>query len=185
MADLTPRQRLFVKEYLVDLNATQAAKRAGYSLKTADKQGFQLLEKARIQEAIQAEMKEREKRTEITADRVLQELARIGFSDIGDFVDYGPAGVTIKESSEVDTKALAEVSEKRSDKGSTVTFKLHDKVSALEKLGRHLGLFKDKVELTGKDGGPLQVEQKILPRDEVHRLAEEMGLLTKDKGGAP
>ncbi len=81
---LTPKQQRFVEEYLVDLNATQAAIRAGYAPKNADKQGSQLLGKPRVSEAIQEAMKKRSKRTEITQDKVLNEIASNAFQVASD-----------------------------------------------------------------------------------------------------
>lgn len=90
MAGLTPKQARFVEEYLVDLNATQAAIRAGYSARTAGQTSFELLKKPEIQILISEAQKKRSKRTEITQDRVLQELAKLGFGDIRDiFSDDG------------------------------------------------------------------------------------------------
>jgi Terminase small subunit len=80
--DLGLRQEHFVEEYLVDLNATQAALRAGYSPKTAEAQGSRLLSHVKVQRAITARMAERSKRTEVAADRALLEIARIAFSDL-------------------------------------------------------------------------------------------------------
>lgn len=80
--ELTAKQRAFVRDYLIDLNATQAALRAGYSEKTAYASGAENLKKPQIATAIEAAMKNRADRTEITADRVLRELAKIGFADI-------------------------------------------------------------------------------------------------------
>ena len=77
--DLTDKQKRFVAEYLVDMNATQAATRAGYSSRTANEQGARLLANVSVKEALEKERRKRERRTEITADRVLQELADIGF----------------------------------------------------------------------------------------------------------
>jgi len=162
MAIKSDMQKLFVKEYLVDLNATQAAIRAGYSKKTAMQQGQRLLTLPDIQMAVQREMRKREKRTEITADRVLQELAKIGFSDIKDFlefktaqtvVDHNATGepiidykqvIDIKDSDEVDGTLINEVS---ISKDGTFKFKLHDKMAALEKMGKHLGMFKETVDV--------------------------------------
>ena len=79
MAELTEKQKRFVAEYLIDLNATQAAIRAGYSERTANEQGARLLAHVSVKEALDKERRKRERRTEITADRVLQELADIGF----------------------------------------------------------------------------------------------------------
>lgn len=141
MAGLTGKQARFVEEYIVDLNATQAAIRAGYSEKTAEVQGHQLLKKTSVCEAVQAAKAERSKRTEITADAVVKELARIGFSDIADFLSFGKGGIRLEESSEVDTKCLAEVKQTATQFGPTISFKLHDKLGALDKLAKHLGIY--------------------------------------------
>ena len=84
---LTPKQKRFVAEYLVDLNATAAARRAGYSAKTADRIGPELLGKTCVSEAIQQAIREREKRTEITQDMVLRETAKLAFFDIRNIFD--------------------------------------------------------------------------------------------------
>lgn len=154
---LTPKQKRFVQEYLIDLNATQAAIRAGYSPRTANEQGARLLAKASVQSALQEAMKRREKRTEVTADRVVQELAKIAFADLKDFVEFGPDGVRIKNSKEVDGTVLAEVSETTFKDSTTRTVKLHPKIKALELLGKHLGMFIEKHEHSGPDGGPIPV----------------------------
>ncbi len=156
MAKVAPKQKRFIQEYLLDLNATQAAIRAGYSPKTANEQGARLLAKASVQAGVQEAMKRREKRTEVTADRVVQELAKIAFSDLKDFVDFGPDSIKIKDSDTVDGSVLAEVGETVSQAGSTRTVKLHNKMKALELLGRHLGIFTEKHELSGPGGGPIQ-----------------------------
>ena len=140
---LNDRQRSFVNEYLRDLNATQAAIRAGYSARSADKIGHQLLGNTRISEAIHAAMQQREKRTQITADRVLQEIAAVAFAHMGQFAKWGGQTVTLTDSSEVDPRAVAEVKQTVNQFGSNVGIKLHDKLAALEKLGKHLGMWKD------------------------------------------
>lgn len=84
---LTEKQKRFVAEYLVDLNATQAAIRAGYSEKTAEQMGYQLLQKTSVQKAVQIAMKDRQQRTEITQDRVLDELGKVAFSKAADYTD--------------------------------------------------------------------------------------------------
>lgn len=157
---LTPKQQRFVEEYLIDLNATQAAVRAGYSEKTAYSIGEENLKKPVIAKEIERALNERSKRTEITADMVLAELARIGFSNMAHYAKWNPDGVTLTDSDNLTDDAarcVAEVSQTVTAEGGTVKFKLHDKVSALEKLGRHLGMFTEKVEVTGKDGGPLEL----------------------------
>ncbi|GIP14383.1 terminase [Paenibacillus montaniterrae] len=148
---LTAKQKLFVKEYLIDLNATQAAIRAGYSSKTANEQGARLLANVSIQAAIQAAMSKREQRTEITADRVLRELAAVGFAQAVDVVRvvsretnnghvYQTVEIIETDQLPADTKiAIAAIKEGKHG----IEVKMHDKLKALEMLGRHLGLFDD------------------------------------------
>lgn len=143
MAKLTDKQKRFVQEYLVDLNATAAARRAGYSEKTANEQGARLLAKPNIQTAIQAAMLKRQKRVEITQDMVIMELAAIAFANGADFATITVNGlINVKPTSELSEekrKALAGI--KYSANGLGVEIKLHDKLRALELLGKHLGMF--------------------------------------------
>jgi len=155
---LTPKQARFVEEYLVDLNATQAAIRAGYSAKTANEQGARLLANVSVRSALSEAMQSRSKRTEITQDRVLKEIAKIAFGDARAVMKWGPGGVRLKESSELtDDEAafVSEVSESTSATGGSLKLKTNDKVGALKLLGDHLGMFRQKVEVTGKDGKDL------------------------------
>jgi phage terminase small subunit len=147
---LNKKQKRFCQEYIIDLNATQAAIRAGYSEKTAGIQSFHLLKKPNIQSVIQKALENRSIRTQITQDRVLEELARIGFSCVDDYVEWGGSKYKLKESQELtdDQKAaISEVSVHKSKDGGSIKFKLYDKVSALEKIGRHLGMFNDKIDV--------------------------------------
>ena len=93
MAKLSPKQQLFADEYLIDLNATQAAIRAGYSPKTADVKGSQLLRIVKVRTYIEQKMAERSRRTGINQDRVLQELAKIAFIKATDLIDPKDASV--------------------------------------------------------------------------------------------
>lgn len=146
--NLTPKQQLFIQEYLVDLNATQAAIRAGYSENTAYSIGQENLKKPEIQEAVQKFMKLREIRTQITQDRVLAELAKIAFSDLNEFVEVDESGkIKVKPSNQVDGTVLSEISESVTQNGRTKKVKLHDKMKALELIGRHLAMFTDKQEI--------------------------------------
>lgn len=148
---LTPMQARFVEEYLVDLNATQAAIRAGYSAKTAGWIGPQLLGKTHIQERINSAQRERSARTGITADRVLKEISRVAFADPRAVMAWGPGGVALRDSAELsddEAAAVAEVSETWSENGGSRKVKLHDKVAALEKLAKHVGLYDDKGDTT-------------------------------------
>ncbi len=152
---LTPKQARFVEEYLVDLNATQAAVRAGYSAKTAKQQGQRLLTNVDVQAAVTEAQKARSERTNAEADDVVLELKRLAFSNIRQYVEWGPDGVKLKDSTGLDdaaSRCIAEVSETKSEKGGTVKFKLHDKRGALTDLMRHLGLFNDNLNLGGSIG---------------------------------
>ena len=146
---LTNKQLRFVEEYLVDLNTTDAARRAGYSAKTAGVIGYENLTKPHIAAEIQGAMNRRSERVEITADRVLKELAKIGFSSLRDMVAWGPQGVTMKPSDELTPEqaaCVAEVSQTVTEHGGTTRFKLHDKATALSKIALHLGMFKNQVD---------------------------------------
>lgn len=143
---LTDKQRMFCLEYIVDLNATQAAIRAGYSENTAQEIGSQNLSKLIIQNEIQELIKKRSERTEITADMVLKELAKIGFSNIAEFTDNSNGIVNINGLEQFKTACISSIEcvtrQVGEDAEITVTkLKLHDKISALEKIGRHLGMF--------------------------------------------
>lgn len=176
---LTPKQARFIEEYLIDLNATQAAIRAGYSAKTAPEQASRLLSNVKVSTAVQAAMQARSSRTEITQDMVLRELAKIGFSDIRKVVRWGTTelhttedkdgeavtepyhGLRLVAADEIDddtAAAIAEVSEGR--EGLKVKF--HDKKGALVDIGRHLGMFKDRVEHSGPDGGPIPTTPTVI-----------------------
>lgn len=167
---LTDKQKAFCEEYIVDLNATQAAIRAGYSKKTADVQGPRLLGNVRVAEEIERLKRARSKRTQITADRVLEELATIGYSKITDYLEVVEKDVVvgykkddkgqhdyeqpiirtkkvveIKETKEMDPEAIKAVSEIKQG-ANGISLKLYDKPSALEDIGRHLGMWKDRIE---------------------------------------
>ena len=161
MAGLNAKQSRFVEEYLIDLNATQAAVRAGYSEKTATEAGYENLRKPHIAKAIEASKLERSKRTEITQDMVLQELAKIGFADIRKAVAWGSAPepsmnpdddrvypVELIASEFMDADTAAAISEV-SLTAQGVKIKMYDKKGALDSIGKHLGMFIDRVEHTG------------------------------------
>lgn len=166
-AQLTNKQQAFVEEYLVDLNATQAAIRAGYSEHTAKDIGCENLAKPNIQDAIQILMDERSKRTAITADKVLQEIAKLGFSNMQDYMridDQGLASIDLTMLTREQAAAITEITvstrkDKTGDEDTSevenVKLKLADKGVNLERLGKHLKLFTDRQELTGSNGGPL------------------------------
>ena len=132
---MTPKMQKFVDEYLVDLNATQAAIRAGYSKKTAYSIGVSNLKKPEIQAAIQ-----KSEKLEITRERVLKELASIGFAKATDFLTIQSGHVLIKDSDDVAADKLAALASVKEGMYG-VEVKLADKARALEMLGKYLGLF--------------------------------------------
>jgi phage terminase small subunit len=147
---LTPKQKRFVDEYLVDLNASQAAIRSGFSPRTSRFIGYRLLTMPKIKEALRGAQEDLTRRTEVTQERVIAELAAIAFSNIGDIVSWGPDGVSVKSADELSPEILAsvaDVSKSSGKEGGMVRVRLHDKLRALELLGKHLGLFTDRVEV--------------------------------------
>lgn len=156
---LTAKQQVFVQEYLVDLNATQAAIRAGYSKRTAEWIGPQLLGKTHVAEAVHRAIAKREERTEITQDRVLKEYAKLAFLDPRRFYDENGNLIDIPDLDPDVAAALSamEVTWERNGENEDGTpkfcavrkIKFSDKKAALDSIARHLGMFKDKTELTG------------------------------------
>lgn len=158
---LNEKQELFVAEYLLDGNATRAAKASGYSEDTAGSIGHELLKKPEIAEAIAAAFNKRLQRLELSADRVLQELAKLAFYDprafykadgslkhpteLDDNTAAALAGMDIEEAYEHFGKGQAKPT------GVIKKIKLADKGQNLERLGRTFKLFTDKVEVTGMD----------------------------------
>ena len=149
---MTNKQKLFVNEYLIDFNATQAYLRAGYKAKDekiAAVEGLKLLRKPNIQIEIEKRMKDREKRTEVTQDKVVKELARLAFTDRTSIVKVTSGSLKIKSFDELTEEQKACISGAKETKfGIEVTF--YNKEKALEMLGRHLGLFNDKLEVKGQ-----------------------------------
>ncbi len=171
---LTDKQKRFVAEYLVDLNATAAAIRAGYSKKTAEVIGYENLRKPQIEAAINQAIQEREKRTEITQDMVLRETAKLAFFDIRKM--FGKNGKPL-DISELDADTAAalvglDVQDIVDNDGDYVGFvkkyKMADKLKALELLGKHLGTWEPK-----DDGPKDEVEEDDLSRS-LRELGEEL-----------
>lgn len=146
---MTKKQKRFIEEYLIDLNATQAAIRAGYSPDTAKSIGSENLTKPDIKAQIARAMAERSRRTGVNADRVIMELAKIAFVNANDVID--PKTATIKEGAlPEDTAAIQSVKVKTfGEDGLEREIKMADKLKALELLGKHLGMFRDKLEVSG------------------------------------
>lgn len=149
MAKLTDKQQKFIEEYLIDLNATQAAIRAGYSVQTAKEIGSENLTKPNIQNAIAKAMAERSKRIGINQDRVVLELARIAFVKITDVANEDAS--IRSDATDDDLACIESLKVKRSDSetGSSEEreIKLAPKMKALELLGKHLGMWNDKLDV--------------------------------------
>lgn len=149
MGKLTKKNEVFCDEYLIDLNATQAAIRAGYSVESAGSIGSELLKKPEIRARIDRAMAERSKRTGINADRVLLELGKIAFVNAIDVINMTDAAV-LTDASRDDTAAIASVKVKviPGEDGVEREVRLADKLKALELCGKHLGMFKDSPDST-------------------------------------
>lgn len=148
---MTEKQKIFADEYLIDLNATRAYRKAYPSVKkdeTAAQAGSRMLRNVKVAEYIAERMQARQERTEITQDKVLEELAAIAFARATDYAEVKDDQVIIKDTaglSENQIKAVAGIKQGKFG----IEVKLNDKEKALELLGRHLGMFKDRVEVSG------------------------------------
>lgn len=145
---MTDKQKRFVEEYLIDLNATQAAIRAGYSPDTAEQIGHQQLKKTSVANAIAIEQAKRSKRTGVSQDRVVRELAKIAFANLTDVVDTFDGSV-IASADKDDLACIQSIKVKQTETMTEREVKLADKTRALELLGKHLGMFKDRLEVSG------------------------------------
>jgi len=166
------RHERFCQEYIIDLNGSKAYERIGGSKRTARVQASQLLAKVNIQDRI-AELKaERAKATKTTQQRVVEELKLLAFSD---FRDYGTIEnplhtrdgnrlklKTFEEIEEGKTRAIQSIKETIGEKSIQLNFKLHGKIPALELLGKHIGMFVERMALTGEDGGPIRIEYVLV-----------------------
>ena len=156
---LPPMQDRFVDEWLIDFNGTQAAIRAGYSERSARRIAGRLLTKDNIQREISRRQKDLQRRTEVTQDRVVKELARIAFADMTDYAQVETRMIEKDDGTELSYQAvtLTETAELSADQRAAIAgikqgvngveVKLHDKIKALELLGRHIGMFNDKLEV--------------------------------------
>ncbi|WP_051303756.1 terminase small subunit [Bacillus sp. SB47] len=192
MSKLTPKQKRFVDEYLIDLNATQAYIRAGYKASTeavAGVEGHKLLKNPKIEKAISEAMEKRSKRTNITADKVLNQLAKFAFADIRDLMtwDEETGRITLLPPDQIDGSIITELTqtitevpygeELVADKVTTKV-KRGDPLKALELIGKHLGMF-DPKNAHIDDLSKAQVEKM---KAETELTKERIKLLKGDKG---
>ena len=181
---LTPKQARFVQEYLIDLNAAQAAIRAGYSAKTARVICHENLTKPDIAAAIEKAMAERAERAELTGEMVVDELRKIGFANMADYMKSTPQGDPYLDFSGLtrdQTAALREVTVEDVGGGKRVKFKLHDKRAALVDLGRHLGLFDAKHK---QPDAPVEVDVDDM-RETILRALDRLAAAQREEGGDP
>lgn len=150
---MTEKQKIFADEYLIDLNATRAYKVAYPRVKndeTAAAAAARLLKNVKVVTYIEKRMQDRQKRTEVTQDRVIEELAAIAFARATDFAQIVNGNVVLTDTADLtesQIKAIAGIKEGKNG----IELKLNDKEKALELLGRHLGMFKDRIEVSGLD----------------------------------
>jgi phage terminase small subunit len=182
MKKLNTKQRLFVSEFLIDLNATKAAERAGYSKKTAQVQSSRLLSNVMVSAEIAETQSKRFQKLGITADRVLNELALLGFSNMMDYIQIGANGeargdlskLTRDQAAAITEITVEEYTERTGededgkptfDNVKRTKFKLTDKRAALVDLGKHLKLFTEKVQVEGDMQLEIRdVKQKLLAK---------------------
>ncbi len=152
---LTRKEQIFCKEYIIDFNGTRSAKKAGYSEKSAYAIASENLRKLDIQDEINKQINKRKQRLQVSQDRLIAELKKIAYSDISDFYEISPDGIVLKDLDKIDTSVIKEVQEvtNSSEKSfnKNIKLKLEDKLKALELLGKHIGAFTDKIDLTTKE----------------------------------
>jgi len=178
------------QEYLIDLNQTEACKRAKYSAHTAAQQASRLFSNVKIQARI-AELKAiRNERTRVTQDRVVKELAMLGFSDLKNYITIDPLTGAIQAKGfenmpPGESRALKAIKEDRAikedadGKGVTVydkvSFTMHDKIRALEILAKHLGMLVERHEMMGEGGGPIKIEYVLVKQKKQKRGGDGKG----------
>lgn len=176
---LTPKQALFVLEYLVDFNATQAAIRAGYSEKTARKIGSENLTKPDIEKALREAITKRAEKVGIDAVQVLELIQELAEADPGEAVEWGADGVTLMESTSLSAavrRTVAEVSETTTKDGGSVKIKFHAKTPNLQMLAKHLGLLIERHEHSGPGGEAIitRIERVVVwPEGSEERKRQE------------
>lgn len=179
-----PKHELFAQELAQGKNVAAAYAAAGYA--PSDSNCSRLNGNAKVKARVNELLAASAKKAGVTIDRIVKELAKIGFANASDYFTWGPNGVSIKPSSELTPDQLAVVAEVQETRSrgageNTIKVKLSDKQSALEKLGRHLGMFKEKVEHSGPNGGPIETRE-VSARERISgRIAVLAAKLRKDE----
>jgi len=153
-----------------DFNASKAALRAGYSPKSAPAIGHEVLKKPEIMAAIQQHMGKMAQKAEITAERVLDEIRKLAFSNLPDVLTVTGGTVTIKDFAELSPDVKAAIESVRETKDGCLAIKMHDKRASLEMLMKYLGLYVERVEHSGPNGGPIQHQVEDLSKLSIKEL---------------
>lgn len=163
---LTPKQEGFCTAYIETGNASEAYRlhydASAMNANTIGRAAHELLKNPKVAERIEELRAEHKERHKATIDKIVKELSIIAFADPGDYFDWNKDGVTVKDKASLtpeQRRAISAVEQTVTEAGGTIRIKLSDRQAALEKLGKHLGMFKDVHEHTGPDGGPIQIER--------------------------
>ena len=191
-AELTAKQRRFAEEYMKDFNATQAAIRAGYSKRSAESQGLQLLRKSQVSAYGDQLRAAQTERTGSDADRIKAALRAIAFSDQRKYQKWGPTGVNVLESdglSDDEAAAVAEVAQTITEAGGSFRIKQHDKIRALELLAKMEGMLKDRVEVStpwNEELAKMSTEELEISSTALmlHKRPEDLAKMTDEQLGA-
>jgi phage terminase small subunit len=171
---LTERDKRFIAEFVRDLNGRQAAKRVGYAESGAASQARRLLAKPAVTSAVEEANAARSEKKRITADRVMEELGRMAFSNMRDYVAWGPKGIELRDHALLDedqTAAVADVDFKGN--GKIARLKLYDKLAALNALARHLGMTGGKTALGPRDGNRERRDANAILRERLLKIAKQ------------
>lgn len=181
-AELSPQQEAFATALASGMSQADAYRRAyprstSWTDKTVWEKASRLAAAGKVQARVRELGEKAAAANQVTVDRIVRELARIAFGNKRAVMSWGPGGVTLKDSealSDDEAALVAEVKETTSATGGSLSLKTHDKVKALELLGKHVGMFADKVELTGRNGGPV-THATVTPEElaEAVRLARD------------
>ncbi len=148
---LTPKQKLFVSEYLIDQNAAAAARRAGYSVKSADKIGHQLLENTRVSGQIKTELDKRLNTLEVSSQNILQEMAKIAFFKIADIFEVDEKNeLRLKDLKKMGINSACAIKSISVGRAGAVSIQFYDKVTALKLLGDYYKLWEGTEIREGK-----------------------------------
>ena len=163
---LTDKQRRFCNEYIIDFNGTQAAIRAGYSKNGAQVTAFNLLTKTNIKNFIDERKKEISKSNKISVEKIVNELGHIAFSNITDYIEVKEGSITLTDWTNLTKEQTAAIeSIHQTKEGYRV--KLYNKPHALEMLGKHLGMFRDEIDLTQDQVETLRKEAVRLMNEQI------------------